>query len=230
MEKNHLGSKKAFTLMELLIVISLLIIIAIVVLIALNPWGQINKSNDSKRKHELTQLSKVFEDYYNDKQCYPRPQDICYSSTEIGYNPLSDVKCYFCGNTSGSPQINAYISRLPCDPQHPAKKYLYQVDNNNCPSWYRIYSKLSYSSDPVIAEVGCSAGCGPSPDYSYNYGVSSPNIGLETSVQQLCSLAGSLYVNPFCNICGTYDQCKATHPDKIYYTDPGSCTTTCIKD
>ena len=222
--------KKAFTLMELLIVIALLVALAIIVLITLNPWGQLNKSRDSKRKTELTQLSKVFEDFYNDKQCYPRPQDVCYPSTESGYNPLSDTKCYLCGNASGSPQITSYLPHLPCDPQHPAKKYLYQADDIGCPSWYRIYTVISNQSDPAIAQVGCSAGCGPSPDFSYNYGVTSPNIGLEAN-NNLCSLASRIYTNPNCQICdGSYDFCKTNLPDKVFYTDPGVCEAACIKD
>lgn len=202
--------KKAFTLMELLIVVGLLITIAIVALVTLNPWGQINKSQDSKRKQELTQLGKVFEDYYNDKSCYPRPQDVCYPSTESGYNPSTNTKCYICGDISGSPQITAYLSRLPCDPKHPNKKYLYQTDNNTCPSWYRIYSTLSSQSDPVIAEVGCSSGCGISPDFDYDYGVTSPNIGLEFS---LTSCLTSENCTSYCSSIG-----KTCNPDESFST------------
>lgn len=165
--------KKGFTLMELLIVVSLLVILATALLVSLNPWGQINKGHDSKRKSEMSSINKVLEDWYNDKNCYPRPSEIC-------YNPTVGTTCNICGNQSTSPSFSPYLPSLPCDPRQPLKKYLYQVDNNSCPSWYRIYTTLSNQSDPVIASVGCSDGCGPSPDFSYNYGVSSPNIGLET--------------------------------------------------
>lgn len=182
--------KKGFTLLELLIVIALLVLIAIVILVSLNPWGQINKSQDNKRKQELTQLSKVLEDYYNDKQCYPRPQEVCYPSSESGYNPDTDTKCYLCGNISDSPQITSYLSRLPCDPKHPNKKYLYQTDSNTCPTWYRIYTTLSTIADPIISTLGCSFGCGIAPNYNYNYGVTSPNTSLETSISS-CLTSGN---------------------------------------
>lgn len=169
---HHLSSKHGFTLLELLIVIVLLILIAIILLITLNPSGQINKGQDNKRKTELSQLNKVVEDWYNDKQCYPKPSEICYD------NPV-DNTCHICGDDSSSPDFNPYLARLPCDPRQPNKKYLYQTDNNTCPSWYRIYATLSNTSDPAIEAVGCSSGCGISPDYSYNYGVTSPNVGLE---------------------------------------------------
>lgn len=176
--------------MEIMIVVSLIIILAIIALITLNPKKQIEKGQDTKRKQELTQLSKVIEDYYNDKQCYPRPQEVCYPSSESGYNPDIDTKCYLCGNISNSPQITSYLSRLPCDPKHPNKKYLYQTDNVTCPTWYQVYTTLSNTADSVIASVGCASGCGPEPDYSYNYGVSSQNTDLEKSTLA-CLTSGS---------------------------------------
>lgn len=203
--------------MELLIVIALLVLLATVLLVALNPWGQINKGNDSKRKHELTQLSKVFEDWYNDKNCYPKPIDVCYPGTDNG-NPVDKNPCYICGSQPNSPVFSEYLSSLPCDPQHPVKKYLYQVNDETCPSWYRIYSELSYSSDPIISQIGCGGGCGP--DGNYNYGVSSPNIDLVTiqfvptntpSPTPTTAYSPGDYIccdiNSLCQACGSHDQC-----------------------
>ncbi len=178
--------KESFSLLEILITVTLLVTLSVALLITLNPWAQINKGYDSKRKRELIQLNKVLEDYYNDKNCYPAPSEVCYND--------SGTTCNICGSEPTSPSFSPYLKSLPCDPQQPVKKYLYQVDSISCPSWYRIYTELSSSSDPVIAQVGCTTGCGPSPDFSYNYGVSSPNIGLETSLTA-CLTSGS---------CGNY--------------------------
>lgn len=175
--------KKGFTLLELLIIVALLVLLATVLLISLNPWGQINKSQDSKRKSELTQLNKVFEDYYNDKNCYPTPDTVCYDAN-------GELNCHICGNESGSPSFSTYLTRLPCDPQQPVKSYLYEVDNLNCPTRYRIYSVLNNVSDPIIDQVGCSGGCGP--ESAYNYGVASPNTNLELgSLVTACLTSGS---------------------------------------
>jgi prepilin-type N-terminal cleavage/methylation domain-containing protein len=198
--------KKGFTLLELLIVITLLVIIVIIVLVALNPLAQINKSQDGKRKHELVQLNKVFEDFYNDKQCYPKPDEVC-------YNSISLTTCNICGSESASPNFSPYLSRLPCDPQKPAKKYFYQVDNSSCPTWYRIYADLSLSdysnNDPETAIIGCHMqSCGPAPYYGYDYGVSSSNIDLErTSNFAYCATSG-------CNACGSYQSCANISPDR----------------
>jgi len=174
--------KKAFTLMELLIVVSIIALLGAAVLALLNPMFQIKKSWDSKRKGELATLNKVLEDWYNDKQCYPTPSEICYDGP--------NSPCHICGSKSSSPNFSPYLPQLPCDPQSTTKQYLYQVDNNTCPSWYRIYTTLSNTADPVIVSVGCQFGCGPAPDFSYNYGVSSPNIGLEGSLTA-CLTSGS---------------------------------------
>lgn len=213
-----------------MIVVTMIVILAIVLLVTLNPWTQINKGHDSKRKQELIQLSKTLEDYYNDKQCYPKPNEVCYNSS-------AGVTCNICGNETTSPSFSPYLTRLPCDPRQPLKKYLYQVDNSSCPTWYRIYTTLATQSDPIITSVGCQNGCGPSPDFSYNYGVSSPNIGLERNTSMDCSNYPSLYIvfEGICNICGNYQQCRANYPNSSYYIDSGGggasgCTTACIKE
>ncbi|MEK7597792.1 MAG: type II secretion system protein [Patescibacteria group bacterium] len=167
--------KKSFTLIELLIVVGLLVTLAITLLVTLNPWGQINKGQDSKRKLELTQLNKVFEDYYNDKGCYPKPNEVCYPNSQSGYNPQVDTKCYICGHElppANFANFSPYMARLPCDPRHPTKKYLYQVDSLICPSLYRGYTYLSYSADPATKEYCSGDGSG---ETDYNWGVASSN-------------------------------------------------------
>ena len=222
--------KKGFSLMEIMIVISLIILLAVIALITLNPKKQIEKSQDTKRKQELAQLGKVLEDYYNDKDCYPRPSEICYNDTGV-------IPCNICGNDANSPDFNPYLSQLPCDPQQPIKKYLYQVDDASCPSWYRIYTTLSNTADPVIASVGCAGGCGPEPDYSYNYGVSSPNTSIGNSSAPTptpqfveCQPEQSVYRETVqgCNVCkSNYATCKESFPDIIIYSDL-SCYILCF--
>jgi len=236
---NQSMVKKGFTLMEILIVISIVIILAVVALIVLNPLGQINKANDSKRKSELATLSKVLEDWYNDKNCYPKPSEICYDT------PVNNT-CHVCGNISLSPNFTPYLSSLPCDPQYPTKKFLYQYDNSDCPLTYWIYTELSNKQDPVITELGCQNGCGPYGGCDYNYGVTSPNAKPEyctaapTStpsptptpiIAGPCSSFNPIYIisNNICNVCGSYPECKATYPNKDFYSDD-LCTRMCIKD
>lgn len=235
------------TLLEILIVVTLIIVLVVLLILVFNPQGQINKARDSKRKSELTALSKIFEDWYNDKGCYPRPQEICYDNS-------GTLICHICGSEPTSPSIAPYISELACDPEQPNKKYTYEVDNLSCPKKYWIYAKLKNETDPIIGQLGCQNGCGPYGDISYNFGVSSPGeqvkagIGEGTPtptptptgpVANPCSSYDSLYylTNPDqCDICGSYSNCKNLAPNSEYYIDGGPpnystrCTIRCFKD
>lgn len=198
-----------FTLLELLIVVSLIAIIATVAIILLNPWQQIVKAQDGRRKNDLATFRKVLEDYYNDKGCYPKPNEVCYPSTETGYNPLVDTKCYVCGNEpspANFANFSPYMTRLPCDPQHPTYKYLYQVSSLTCPNWCRIYSELSASWSRESDAAGCGeGGCGPSPNFGYDYGASSPNISLEKTLYFYCYTTSDACKN--CSGPGEYNYC-----------------------
>ncbi len=175
------------TMMEVLLVIGIILLIAIALLVLLNPKIQIEKGWDGKRKKELNTLQKVFEEYYNDKNCYPAPSDVCYDSPQTLSGNV--VVCHICGNETASPDFSPYLSQLPCDPQHPTKRYVYEVDNTTCPSYYKVYASLSNENDPSISEAGCTSGCSPSGYDSVdsslanelNYGVSSSNTSLTSS-------------------------------------------------
>jgi len=205
-------SLRSFTLMEILIIIALIALLAIAAFVLLNPKKQIEKAWDSKRKHELTQLKKVLEDWYNDKNCYPKPEEICYDSL------APNNTCHICGTHPNSPSLSPYLSTLFCDPQSPTKNYLYQVDNALCPQWYRVYADLSLSdytvNDKTTEEVGCqSQSCGPAPNYGYDYGISSPNIDLEKAASfYYCATTG-------CNACGPppsqYEDCLSIPLDQF---------------
>ena len=239
---------KAFTLMELLIVVALIAIISTVVIVLFNPWVQIGKGFDTKRKHELAQLQKAMEDYYNDKGCYPKPAEICYDvpppPTNVfgpgvgGNKPLESQTCHICGNESSSPPFSPYLSKLPCDPQHKQKQYLYEVvaapgytsgtlppnpDDaiNPCPQWYRVYSDLSIQSDPSIEELGCQAGgCGIAPIFGNDYGVTSPNEKLRKTSVYYCYTTSET-----CDNCGTYYNCQSgeTGCTSVYPSKQSCC-------
>jgi len=83
----------------------------------------------------------------------------------------NDKKSYPGSLVCGS-SLDPYIDKIPCDPQT-GTSYAYVKSATA----YWIYAKLEYDKDKTIAEVGCASGCGPS--CNYNYGVSSPNVGLE---------------------------------------------------
>lgn len=192
--KNKVG----MSLMEMLIVIALILLLLTVLLFYINIRGQLGKGWDGKRKAQLNELSKVFEDYYNDKNCYPKPEEVC-TDAPVYYNDDNVYACRICGGS-----LSPYKDELPCDPEDPKHIYLYTVDDENCPSYFVIYSKLSNERDPEIAEIGCLLDtCGPG-ERGYNYAEMSPNADL---LKNMCSEAVNLFCYPEgftgCNECGS---------------------------
>lgn len=145
--------KAGVTVIELLIVLA---IIGIFITTGIFTGKlQFGKGKDGKRKADLKKMQTVFEDYHNDAQRYPRPNEISSGGVICRRN------------------FSPYLPELPCDPVNSSEhNYYYQTTDPL--SWYKIYTKLENKSDPVIAEVGCRWGCGPGNNY--NYWIGSPNV------------------------------------------------------
>lgn len=137
--------KNGFTLMEILIVVSILVLITILLLV--NVLTQIHKTNDSRRKTDLYKIQKAFEEYFNDKQCYP-----------------SLAILDSCGSASLAP----YLPAVLCDPITKVP-YLYMVGQPSVCSGYRVCTKLENLNDPDITRIGCDPvqGCGWASGYNY---------------------------------------------------------------
>ncbi len=160
--------RKGFTLIELLIVISVLALLVTVLLMTINPTAQIGKANDAERKKDLQRIKVAFEEYYNDKGCYPTNDDVVASLMNRNN----------CNSSIFSPWLNTW----PCDPH--GDPYMIAVERDSCPGWYKVMAKLENENDPDIptALEGL-------PDFyqfgsndriytadSVNYGVSSTNV------------------------------------------------------
>ncbi|MBI2404703.1 type II secretion system protein [Candidatus Gottesmanbacteria bacterium] len=142
---------RGFTLVELLIVVAIIGILAMIVLLSLRGGTQIQKARDSRRKADMSKIQRCLEEYNNDH----------------GYYVPANV--FSCGATSLSP----CMPTIPCDPWKNTV-YPYQTDGTATPRWYRLFTMLEYTSDPAIANVGCSSGC-VAGGTTNNYYVSSPN-------------------------------------------------------
>lgn len=144
MKRNSRG----FTLAELLIVVAIIILLLMFALI--NFRLQIQRGRDAQRKTDLAKIQRAYEEYYNDKGCYP-PFDI-----------LSP-----CG---GDQMSHWGLPRMLCDPETKQPYTYLPILGNSC-AGYTMFTNLKDTSDIDIARVGCASGCGP--DGLYNYGVSS---------------------------------------------------------
>ena len=150
--KNYRHS--AFTLIELLLVITILgVVVSIGVSYTTN---QVYKGNDANRKGALNRIAVAFEEYEKDTNCYPLASS----------NPLA------CSPGTG---LTPYLAKVPCDPvtQNP---YSYEPGvPATCPSWYRIYAILQNSSDTSAVESIGSGG-------AYNYYIGSANAPKPTPI------------------------------------------------
>lgn len=152
------NSIKGFTLIELLVVITVVSLLTISLLAILNPFAQIQKANDTRRKADLSQIQKALESYYQDNGSYP---------AEGAGNTISGVAW---GTNWG-----VYMNVLPKDPNL-SNKYIYVRPDGQK---YYLYANLERGSkDPQVCNGG--AKCANAPVTTCggvcNYGVSSADV------------------------------------------------------
>ena len=141
--------KKGVTLVELMIVMLILAILMVAMTSALNPANLINKGKDATRKKDLKRIKIAFEEYYNDKGCFPSQATI----DELNSAPCGSVGLY---------QLNPW----PCEPG--GGRYTVKVDATSaCPDWFAALTILRATSDKDMIKV---------EGKKYNYCVSSTNV------------------------------------------------------
>ena len=120
MNKTHKGTRKGFTLLEILLVIAAIGILAAIVLVAINPNRQIAQARNAQRRSDVNTIYKALEQYLIDNQSYPAgvdetPKDIC-------------------GTTTGCVNLGVlvpnYLAAIPTDPQGGAYRVSKNSDNN----------------------------------------------------------------------------------------------------
>lgn len=136
---------RAFTLIELMIVVSIIAFLAILVTAYLRT--QVFKSYDARRKADIKRIGIAVEEYEKDNNCYP---------------PAALVTC-----SNGGTGLQPYYNSIPCDPTT-KDSYAYQTDGTACSKWYILYTALVNDRDPDFTP-----GIGPSSLYSFYY--ASPN-------------------------------------------------------
>jgi len=160
-------NRKAFTLIELLIVIIILGILA--ALISGNFFTSLKKGRDAKRKADFEQIQRALEMYYEDKKTYPVTAGLTFGSK-------------FCENNPCGASDKVYMQKVPNDPIS-GKDYEYVSTGTD----YKLFAclennlqKLPYiSSGYTISTMTSCSPCQDStgaPVTNCVWGVSSSNI------------------------------------------------------
>ena len=154
-------SQRAFTLVEFIIVITLLMLLAVITVSALNPGLLPERGRDAQRKKDVGRIRIAFEEYFNDKGCFPTQATIdAIECDKNGFQP--------------------WLSIWPCDPI--GQKYYIFTSSAACPTSYRILTNLRNKTDKQIPidwysqSSSFKYGDGSLTINDVNYGASSQNI------------------------------------------------------
>jgi len=179
MSLPKLQSRKGFSLIELLVVIS---IIGILVATATVSWTNAQqKSRDSKRKSDVKAIQQALELYFQDNGTFPSQDAAGKIQCEDPANPGSDWSILWGEDFSCFNPAITYINPIPMDPRGGTSEsgtiineYYYLpgpvLASGNILK-YRFLAGLENTNDPDY----CTSGCSPcDPTESRNYCVIQP--------------------------------------------------------
>lgn len=207
-------NRRGFTLIEILIVITLLAIMAVMIAGALNSNKVADKAYDAQRKKDLSRMRIAFEEYFNDKGCYP---------TQAFIDNLG------CDGNGFAPWLSSWL----CDPNK--EKYRIATENSACPKWYKLMTNLQNRQDKEIPTGWYSRpgtvyfGNGQWTIDDVNYGLSSQNTDWKTeSVPSSCGTQFSgCYVIPGPGRCGALAQGVVHHNAYVHPDCLPECMVSC---
>jgi len=122
MNKIHKGTRKGFTILEILLVITLIGILSTIALVAINPNRQLAQARNLKRKSDINAIYNALEKYTvrNRGNTYPEItftlQEICNTGTRSTTDDLPDNN-YCEGKADLRALVPTYIAAIPVDPQ-----------------------------------------------------------------------------------------------------------------
>ncbi|HKB88777.1 MAG TPA: type II secretion system protein [Patescibacteria group bacterium] len=171
MSENKMKFQKAFTLVELLVVISIIGILASIGLVAFRSTQF--RSRDAQRKSDLKELSSALELFYSDYGKYP----------SSGSDGRIQACGYVAGTATGTPctwgvsefkddKGTTYFKVVPKDPVSTNSYFYRSVTVNSVPnSGFQIFAYLENTEDQskIITSYSCGSGL------TCNFAVTSPN-------------------------------------------------------
>ena len=132
MNKTHKGTKKGFTLLEILLVIAAIGILAAIVLVAINPNRQIAQARNAQRRSDVNTIYKALEQYLIDNQSYEvggtginnDVKNVCKTGTEQVGGATSCT-----GKADLRVLVPTYLAAIPTDPA--GGEYTVRINSEN---------------------------------------------------------------------------------------------------
>ena len=178
----------------------LLIVIVVLSILGMSSYfvvgSKIARGRDARRKSDLDRMKIAMYDYMFDNECFPEQLPDCGQPFEGGGN--------------------IYLPSMPCDMQ--GNPYVYVRQNNDCPIWFRIFTRLEIEDDSSIETSGCNWGCGP--ECAYNYGVTSTNTKANIGCVSyyVCPPGGGNKDAP--NTCEIFEDPIRSNCPRVWENDP----------
>ncbi len=141
--------KKAFTLVELLVVLTIIAILVGALTAVVS--GQRGSARDSRRLAEVDSLRKGLELYYTDREKYPKEESWCCIGAEAG----EDEAC-----TNFASEMKSYFPIMPRDPLYPTtysppRIYCYHyISTTTNAQIYKIHVMLENGEDYQVYSKG----------------------------------------------------------------------------
>jgi type II secretion system protein G len=159
---------KGFTLIELLLVMAIMGIL--ITMISGSFMTSIRRGRDSRRKSDLSQVSKALELYYSDFGRYPLSAGGVINGCGSGGTSACAWGNIFSA-TSATGSVT-YMVQLPDDPGS-SRNYFYATDAGG--TNYQLYASIEHNQDPDIltgSQTYQGTNCGVG---ECNYGIASVN-------------------------------------------------------
>lgn len=151
MAKNN----RAFTLVELLVVVAVLLVLSVVLLTALNPVQQMKKSRDARRRSDLNQYREALEAFASvNNSLYPATDCGSSGASSCNGNSVNDNGIF--DSAANSALVDEFMSAHLEDPVNDAN-YNYRYHFWNSGLDYKLAARLE-APDATTFYIVCSNG------------------------------------------------------------------------
>lgn len=201
-----------FTLVELLITLTIIVLLALMAVGAINPGALIGRGNDARRKKDIGRIKTSFEEYFNDRNCYP--------DQALVDQLMNQANC-----NSGT--IFSQLSPWPCDPVSRLPYFIVVEPDTGCPNWFKLFTKLDNLKDTDIPS-GWTTGINRVGNGVVVYGQDEVNYGgSSTNVSWYDRSTGVGCNASLCSVisgggtCQPTDSCSFAKGEACYYSFSG---------